>query len=377
MIVRGGSFMASHAPFRADEVGSLLRPAELKAARAARAEGKMDAAGLRAVEDRLVREAVRRQEEVGLEAVTDGEYRRSWWHFDFLAGLEGVELVKGTKSIQFHGVQTKSESIAVTAKVGFPADHPMLDHFRFLKGATRKVAKMTIPSPSVLHFRGGREAIDKTVYPDMEGFFADTAEAYHQAVLAFYNAGCRYLQFDDTVWAYLCSEKERAAVTSRGEDPEALCRQYADMINHALTAKPHDMVVTTHVCRGNFRSSWISEGGYEPVAERLLAGTGYDGYFLEYDTDRAGGFEPLRFLPHGKKRVVLGLVTSKFGALEKRDDVLRRIEEAGKFAPIEQFCLSPQCGFASTEEGNLLTEEEQWAKLAFVVETAREVWGEV
>jgi len=368
--------MATSAPFRADEVGSLLRPPELKAARTAHAEGTLDDAGLKAIEDRLIADAVKHQERVGLKAVTDGEFRRSWWHFDFLAGLDGVDLVKA-KAIKFHGVETKAESIAVTGKVGFPADHPMLDHFRDLAGITTVTPKMTIPSPSVLHFRGGRTGISTAAYPDLDQFFADTAEAYRQAVQAFYDAGCRYLQFDDVVWAYLCSETEREAVRARGEDVDVLPGKYADMINHALTAKPHDMVVTTHVCRGNFRSTWVSEGGYEPVAELLLAGTGYDGYFLEYDTDRAGGFEPLRFLPHGQKRVVLGLITSKFGELEKRDDVLRRIEEASQFAPMEQFCLSPQCGFASTEEGNVLTEDEQWAKLAFVVETAKEVWGEI
>ena len=368
--------MATSAPFRADEVGSLLRPPELKAARAAHEDGKLDDAGLKVIEDRLIADAVKHQERVGLKAVTDGEFRRAWWHFDFLAGLDGVDMVKA-KAIQFHGVETKSESIAVTGKVGFPADHPMLDHFRYLASIATVTPKMTIPSPSVLHFRGGRAGISKEAYPDLDQFFADTADAYRQAVQAFYDAGCRYLQFDDTVWAYLCSEAEREAVRARGEDVDALPGKYADMINHALTGRPHDMVVTTHVCRGNFRSTWISEGGYEPVAELLLAGTGYDGYFLEYDSDRAGGFEPLRFLPHGKKRVVLGLITSKFGDLEKRDDVLRRIEEASRFAPHEQFCLSPQCGFASTEEGNVLSEDEQWAKLAFIVELAKEVWGEI
>jgi len=361
-------------PFRADEVGSLLRPAALKRARTEFAEGKLDADGLRAVEDDCIRHVVARQEQVGLQAVTDGEFRRSWWHFDFLAGLDGVEMVQGAKAIQFAGVQTKSESIGVTGKVGF-SDHPMLDHFAFLKSVTSVTPKMTIPSPSVLHFRGGRAAISKDVYPDIESFFADTAEAYAQAVRGFYAAGCRYLQFDDTVWAYLCSEKERAAVRERGEDPDALKVAYAGMIAHALAAKPADMVITTHVCRGNFRSSWISEGGYEPVAEVLLNDLPYDGYFLEYDTERAGGFEPLRFLPKGEKRVVLGLVTSKFGELEDRDGVHARIEEASRFAPVEQFCLSPQCGFASTEEGNVLSEEEQWRKLGFIVEVARDVWG--
>jgi 5-methyltetrahydropteroyltriglutamate--homocysteine methyltransferase len=253
----------------------------------------------------------------------------------------------------------------------------MLDHFRFLKGVATVTPKMTIPSPSVLHFRGGRRAIDRDVYPDMDSFYADTAAAYRKAVSAFYDAGCRYLQLDDTVWAYLCSEKERQAVRDRGEDPEPLQGIYRDMINHAIRDRPADMTVTTHVCRGNFRSTWISEGGYEPVAEILLGETDYNGYFLEYDTDRAGGFEPLRFLPKGEKRVVLGLVTSKSGDLEDKAAIERRIEEATKFAPLEQFCLSPQCGFASTEEGNILTEEAQWKKLSLIVETAREVWGEV
>lgn len=363
-------------PFRADEVGSLLRPAELKQARADRVAGKLDAAGLKAVEDACIRRVVARQEEVGLKAVTDGEFRRSWWHFDFLAGLDGVEMIQGAKAIQFSGVQTKSESIGVTGKVGF-SDHPMLEHFKFLKSVATVTPKMTIPSPSVLHFRGGREAISKEVYPDIDSFYADTAEAYAKAVKAFYDAGCRYLQFDDTVWAYLCSEKERQAVRDRGEDPDALKAAYAGMIAHALKAKPADMAITTHVCRGNFRSSWISEGGYEPVAEVLLGELAYDGYFLEYDSERAGGFEPLRFLPKGNKKVVLGLVTSKFGELEDRDGVHARIEEASKFAPLDQFCLSPQCGFASTEEGNTLSEEEQWRKLGFIVDVAKDVWGEV
>ncbi|WP_193182446.1 cobalamin-independent methionine synthase II family protein [Nisaea sediminum] len=368
---------ATTPPFRADEVGSLLRPQRLKEARAAFQAGTLDSAGLKNVEDECIREVVAKQESTGLKAVTDGEFRRSWWHFDFLAGLDGVELVSGAKAIQFAGIQTKSESIAVTGKVGF-SSHPMLEHFSFLKGAVKTaMPKLTIPSPSVLHFRGGRDAISKEVYPDMDAFYADTAEAYAQAVRSFYDAGCRYLQFDDTVWAYLCSEKERAGIRERGDDPEDLKKNYAAMIAHALKAKPADMTITTHVCRGNFRSSWISEGGYEPVAEVLLGELPYDGYFLEYDSERAGGFEPLRFLPKGKKRVVLGLVTSKFGELENKDGVLARIEEASKFAPLEQFCLSPQCGFASTEEGNILSEEEQWRKLSFIVDVAKEVWGEV
>ena len=364
-----------HAPFRADQVGSLLRPAMLKAARAAYGGGHLDGSGLRAVEDACIRDAVAAQEALGLKVVTDGEFRRAWWHFDFLAGLHGVRMKRGDKAIQFHGVTTKAESIEVHDRVAFDG-HPMLDDFRFLASLAKVTPKMTIPAPSVLHFRGGRAAISRTVYPDLERFFADTAEAYRAVVQAFYAAGCRYLQFDDTVWAYLCSDKERAAARERGDDPEPLPRIYADMINYALADKPTDLIVTTHVCRGNFRSSWIAEGGYEPVASTLLAGTSYDGYFLEYDSARAGGFEPLRYLPRGNKRVVLGLVTSKFGALESAELLCERIEEAARFAPRAQLALSPQCGFASTEEGNLLSETEQWAKLQRVVEVARSVWGQ-
>jgi 5-methyltetrahydropteroyltriglutamate--homocysteine methyltransferase len=366
----------SRPPFRADEVGSLLRPASLKDARVRFTQGSLDAEGLRAVEDRCIREVIAKQEQAGLKTVTDGEFRRSWWHFDFLAGLNGVDWVRGAKSIQFAGIATRSESIVVTGKVGF-ADHPMLDHYRFVQQAATVTPKITIPSPSVLHFRGGRDTVSRQAYPDIDNFFADTAEAYADAVRGFYAAGCRYLQFDDTVWAYLCSEKEQQIIRDRGDDPQNLMAAYKNMIQHALKAKPSDMTITTHVCRGNFRSSWISEGGYEPVAEMLLGELDYDGYFLEYDTDRAGGFEPLRFLPKGDKRVVLGLVTSKFGELENRDNVLTRIEEASAFAPVEQFCLSPQCGFASTEEGNVLSEDEQWRKLGFIVDVAKEVWGEV
>ena len=368
--------MASKAPFRADEVGSLLRPPALKEARAAREAGKIDADELRAVEDTAIRDVVKKQEEIGLKAVTDGEFRRAWWHFDFFEGLEGVDVVEAEQGIQFQGVQTKAQTLKISGKVGFDG-HPMLDHFRFLKSVANVTPKMTIPSPSVLHFRGGRKAISKDVYPSMDSFFADTAEAYRKAVHAFYNAGCRYLQLDDTVWAYLCSPKERQAVRDRGEDPDALPAIYRDMIQHAIKDRPSDLTVTTHVCRGNFRSTWISEGGYEPVAGILLGSTDYDGYFLEYDTERAGGFEPLRFLPRGKKRVVLGLVTSKTGDLEARAAIEARIEEAANYAPLEQFCLSPQCGFASTEEGNILTEEAQWKKLALIVSIAREVWGEI
>jgi 5-methyltetrahydropteroyltriglutamate--homocysteine methyltransferase len=361
-------------PFRADMVGSLLRPSVIKSARAAHGEQRLDDAALREVEDREIRAIVRKQEEIGLQAITDGEFRRSWWHFDFYRALDGCELREAEHGIQFHGIQTKAQTIAVTGKIDFPSDHPMLAHFTFLKSIAHATPKMTIPSPSVLHFRQGYNAI-KNVYPDIDAYFDDLANAYQKAIRAFYNAGCRYLQLDDTVWAYLCSEEQRAAARDRGDDVSRLQERYARTINKALEAKPADMTMTMHVCRGNFRSTWISSGGYEPVAETLLQTLNLDGYFLEYDTDRAGGFEPLRFLPTGPKIVVLGLVTSKDGALEKKDDIKRRIDEAARFAPLEQFALSPQCGFASTEEGNVLTEEAQWAKLREIVEVAHEVWS--
>jgi 5-methyltetrahydropteroyltriglutamate--homocysteine methyltransferase len=362
-------------PFRADHVGSFLRPARLKAARVQHGAGEITAEQLRAVEDEEIETLVRHQESCGLKLATDGEFRRAWWHFDFLGLLDGVALVEADQGIQFAGVQTKPQTLKVTGKVDFPADHPFLDHFRFLKATTRVMPKMTIPAPTVLHFRGGRRAISSSVYPEMDQFFADTGAAYAKAVRAFYDAGCRYLQFDDTAFAYLCSPAEREKAKQRGDDTDGLQDKYADMINIALAAKPADMTITTHICRGNFRSTWVSEGGYEPVAETLLGRCDYDGYFLEYDSERAGGFEPLRFLPKGHKQVVLGLITSKSGALEHRDDIKRRIEEAAKFAPIEQFCLSPQCGFASTEEGNELTEDAQWAKMREIVAISEEVWG--
>jgi len=361
-------------PVRADHVGSILRTAPLKEARAKREKGEISAGELREVEDREIEKIIKKQEEIGLQLATDGEFRRSWWHFDFLGLLDGVEVYESRQGIQFQGVQTKAQSIRVKGKIDFPANHPMLDHFKFLKAHTKVTPKMTIPSPSVLHFRGGRQAISKDVYPTLEPFFDDLGKCYRKAVRAFYDAGCRYLQFDDTIWAYLCSEEQRRQARERGEDVDKLPGIYAQVINYAIAEKPADMTITTHVCRGNFRSTWISEGGYEPVAEILFGKVNYDGYFLEYDTERAGGFEPLRFVPKGQKTVVLGLVTSKTGTLEKKNDIKRRIGEAEKFVARDQLCLSPQCGFASTEEGNILAADEQWAKLAMIVETANEVW---
>jgi len=361
-------------PFRADHVGSLLRPAPLKAAREKAATGAITAAQLKAVEDEEIAKIIAKQEEVGLALATDGEFRRSWWHFDFFGMLDGVEIYELDHGIQFHGMQTKPLSIRVTDKIGF-SNHPMLDHFRFLKAHAKAMPKMTIPSPSVLHFRLEPGAVAKSAYPHRDAIFDDLAAAYRKAVRAFYDAGCRYLQFDDTAWAYLCSQTELAKARDRGLNVDRLQEAYARTINAALEGKPADMTIATHVCRGNFRSTWISSGGYEPVAANLFGVCNYDGYFLEYDSERAGGFEPLRFLPRGNKIVVLGLVTTKVGTLEKRDDVKRRIDEAAKYVAPDQLALSPQCGFASTEEGNVLAEDEQWAKLRMVVEVAKEVWG--
>jgi len=366
--------MRTKPPFRADIVGSILRTAPLKEARAKREKGEISAAQLAEVEDREIEKIIKKQEEVGLKLATDGEFRRSWWHFDFYGLLDGVEIYELDHGIQFQGVQTKPRSIRIHGKLGF-LHHPMLEHFKFLKAHTHVTPKMCIPSPATLHFRLEPNAVTAKEYADRDAIFDDLAKTYRQAIRGFYDAGCRYLQFDDTAWAYLCSQVELKKARERGLNADRLQQDYARVVNGALEGKPADMVVTTHVCRGNFRSTWISEGGYEPVAETLLGKLNYDGYFLEYDTARAGGFEPLRFLPKGNKIVVLGLVTTKSGQLEKKDAVERRIEEATKFAPLDQLCLSPQCGFASTEEGNVLAEEEQWAKLRMIVEVANEVWA--
>jgi len=361
-------------PFRADHVGSLLRSAELKQARARRERGEITAEELRAVEDRAIEAAIARQAEVGLRSATDGEFRRAMWHFDFLERLDGCEPYTPEGGIAFKGTATKPKGVRVIGKLGFTG-HPMLDHFRFLRGhVTDATPKMTIPSPSVLHFRGGRKAISETVYPDLDEFYRDLGNAYNRAVHAFADAGCRYLQLDETNLAYLCDPEQRQSIRNRGEDPDRLPGVYARMINAAIAGRPPDMTITMHLCRGNFRSSWIAQGGYEPVAEILFHTIGVDGYFMEYDTERAGGFEPLRFVPKGKT-VVLGLVTSKTGELESKDQIKRRIDAASQYLDLDQLCLSPQCGFASTEEGNLLTEDQQWSKLSRIVEIAGEVWG--
>jgi len=366
--------MTTPTHYRAEVVGSFLRPAAIKLARKQFEAGEIDAAALRRVEDAEIRQVVEQQRESGLEVVTDGEFRRAWWHFDFFDGLDGVERYEAEQGIQFNGVQTKARGVKVTGKLGF-STHPMLDDFRFLQSISGDaVAKMTIPSPSVLHFRGGRKVIDAQVYPDLKDYFDDLAQTYKDAINAFYTAGCRYLQLDDTVWAYLCSEDQRQQIRERGDSPEELAQTYARVLNKALEDKPEDLIVGLHVCRGNFRSTWISEGGYEPVAEILFGGVNVDAFFLEYDNERSGGFEPLRFIRPGHQQVVLGLITTKTGELEDAAAVERRIREAAQFVSLEQLCLSPQCGFASTEEGNSLTEAQQWAKLRLVVDIANRVW---
>jgi 5-methyltetrahydropteroyltriglutamate--homocysteine methyltransferase len=360
-------------PFRSDHVGSLLRPAPLKAAREKRAKGEIGAAELKAVEDREIERVIKKQEEVGLQAVTDGEFRRSWWHLDFLWGLDGVERHVMDTGIAFAGVTTRNEGVRVTGKLGF-SGHPMIEHFKFVQAHTKCTPKITIPAPSAIYGRPVMTPIDKAVYPELDRFFADLGSAYRKAVRAFADAGCRYLQLDEVFIAMLCDPKYRAQMTARGDDPERLGELYGDLINTAMADIPSDMTITMHLCRGNYKSTFMGTGGYEAVQEILFSKIKVHVYFMEYDDPRSGGFEPLRMLPKGKL-VVLGIATTKSGKLESKDELKRRIEQAAKYATLDQLCISGQCGFASTEEGNLLSEDEQWAKLRRLVEVADEVWG--
>jgi 5-methyltetrahydropteroyltriglutamate--homocysteine methyltransferase len=361
-------------PFRADHVGSLLRTAPLRAARERYGKGEITATALQAIEDREIERIIERQEAVGLQSISDGEFRRSWWHLDFLWGLDGVERHVMDSGIAFAAVTTRNEGVRVTGKLGF-SGHPMLEHFKFLKAHTQRTPKMTIPAPSALYGRPVPTPIDKAIYPTLDRFFEDLGQAYKKAVRAFADAGCRYLQLDEVFIAMLCDPKYRAQMKDRGDDPDYLGEVYGDLINTATSDIPSDMTVTMHLCRGNYKSTYMGSGGYDAMQEVLFDKIKVHGYFMEYDTARAGGFEPLRRLP--KERVaVLGLVTTKTGALEDKGAIKRRIEEAAKFADLDRLCLSPQCGFASTEEGNTLAEDEQWAKLQMIVEVAREVWGE-
>ena len=364
----------SKPPFRADQVGSLLRPPELQKARMAAKRGEIGREALREIEDRCIRDVVAKQEAIGLSGITDGEFRRDWWHIDFLKGFDGVEAVadRGVR-LRFHGADEAVPVLTVTGKVR--RSRPvMVEPFKFLKSVSTRTAKLTIPSPAMLHMRGGRPAISREAYPELDEFWADAARAYREEIGDLAAAGCTYLQLDDMSFAYLCDESIRAGYSKRGDDPERAPRTYASAINAALRDRPPGLTVTVHTCRGNFKSTWMASGGYEPVAEVAFGELDVDGYFLEYDTDRAGGFEPLRFVPRGKK-IVLGLVTSKSPEMESRDTLKRRIEEAAKYVPLEDLCLSPQCGFSSTHHGNALTEADQWRKLELIVDVAREVWG--
>jgi 5-methyltetrahydropteroyltriglutamate--homocysteine methyltransferase len=363
-------------PFRADQVGSLLRPPELKQARADHKNGKISRETLTEIENRSIKKAIALQETAGLRSITDGEFRRAFWHVDFLTGFDGIVATQGQYALKFHGEggaesETKSMMV-VTGKV--KRTRPiMLDPFEFLRSNTKRTAKLCIPSPTYLHMRGGRRVVDAKAYPDIEEFWGDITRAYQEEIADLAKAGCTYLQIDDVSFATLCDEGIRAQVRRDGEDPDKLPFKYSSVIGSLLKGKPQNMGVTMHTCRGNHASMWMAEGGYDAVAEAIFQ-TAVDGFFLEYDSERAGGFAPLRFAPKGKK-VVLGLVSTKKARLEDRDQLKRKIDAAAEYVPLENLCLSPQCGFASSEVGNQLTEDDERRKLELVVETAREIWG--
>jgi 5-methyltetrahydropteroyltriglutamate--homocysteine methyltransferase len=365
-------------PFRADHVGSLLRPAALLQAREAHKQGKIDAAALRLVEDEAIRGAVKLQQDVGLQSVTDGEFRRGSWHMDFLYQVGGVTKIQDTMTVQFHNaagdIEFTPAALRITGKLKLEKCI-FGEAFEYLKSVADKgTPKLTIPSPSMMHYRGGRAAIDEKVYPQLDAFWNDLGQVYADEIQALGKLGCTYLQLDDTSLAYLNDPKQREHVKQLGGDADNQHLTYIKLINAAVAKKPADMTVATHLCRGNFRSSWVASGGYDHVADALFNQLDVDGYFLEYDDERSGGFEPLRFVPKGKT-VVLGIVTTKRSDLERKDALKRRLEEAAKFVPLDQICLSPQCGFSSTVEGNALSVEQEIAKLRLVVETAQEVWG--
>jgi 5-methyltetrahydropteroyltriglutamate--homocysteine methyltransferase len=365
-------------PYRAEQVGSFLRPKYLLDARAQFKAGTLDAAGLRAVEDKAIAEVVKFQEDLGLRVVGDGEFRRTFFHVDFLVQLQGVT-EKGGLSIKFHRAEGDIDYAPPVLEISGKVKHTrpiQRADFDFLKSVTHVVPKVTIPSPTMLHFRAGREGINKAAYPDIEGFYADVAKAFQQEIADLAASGLRYLQLDDTNLAYLCDPEQRARAKSRGHDPDDLPRAYAKLINSALVGRPKDMLTGIHLCRGNFRSSWAAEGGYEPVSEVLFNSLDVDTYFLEYDDARSGDFKPLRHVPKGKI-IVLGLVTTKLGELETKDSIKRRIDEAAQYCPIEQLALSPQCGFSSTVHGNDVSLSQQAAKMQLVMDVAREVWGTV
>ena len=362
-------------PFRADHVGSLLRPAELHEARAKARRGEMGAEALRALQDRHIRDAVAKQESVGMQLVTDGEFRRDWWHIDFIHGFDGVELAAGDAYGDAKFKNTEEQPPFMTVKSRIRRSKPsMLEHFKFLKSVAKRTPKFTMPSPAMLHARGDRASLRKT-YPDLDEFWADLTQAYREEIADLYQAGCRYLQIDDTTIAMWGDPKVQEQFRKLGDDPKRDAAMYADAVNAAIRDVPEDMTVAIHTCRGNFKSTWLASGAYADfVAERVFTGLEVDAFFLEYDTERAGGFEPLRYVPKGKT-VVLGLVSSKVPELEKKDDLRRRIDAAAKFVPLENLCLSPQCGFSSTHHGNKLTADDQWRKLGLVLEVSKSVWG--
>lgn len=361
-----------NAPFRHDHVGSFLRPQTLKEARAKFQNNEITYEELKKVEDEEIVRLIQKQKEVGVLSITDGEFRRSWWHFDFLGGLEGMEYYEKAHGLNFHNLETRKEGVRVVGKIGF-GKHPFLDHFKFVKEhAGDAVVKFTIPSPNMLHARADR---NPEVYPDDHQLILDTIKAYQEAIQAFYDAGCRYLQLDDTAWASLFSDETRAKLQAEGKEPQQFMETLQFVINESIKHKPSDMTITMHICRGNYKSTFHSSGGYNYAQEIIFGGLDVDGLFLEFDDERSGSFEPLQYVNRPDLKIVLGLVTSKFGELEDKEALKARILEASKFVPLEQLCLSPQCGFSSTEDGNILEEENQWQKLALIKEIAEEVWG--
>lgn len=375
--------MPAIAPYRADHVGSLLRPDRVHQARIRYHADRLGPGGfetcdeLKAIEDEAIREAVKMQESVGLRAVTDGEFRRSFWHFDFMGALTGLELEERNVGVQFHGLKLRPIFPTIKGRIDFPDDHPMLDHYRYLASIAKVQPKISIPGPSACHFRTAPADITPPEYADLDVLFGDISKAYRKAVAAFYDAGCRYLQMDDIFFAYLCDPRHRAEKQAQGVDPDWLIGQYAKMMHDAIDGRPDDLVIAMHLCRGNYKSTWAADGAYDPAADAVFNQTGVDVYFMEYDTERAGGLEPLRLLPKGGKRVLPGFITTKTPHLESIDELKKRFEEASKYADIDQLGIAPQCGFASTEEGNSLTPDQQKKKLELVVRTAEAIWGGV
>ncbi|NKC11926.1 MAG: 5-methyltetrahydropteroyltriglutamate--homocysteine S-methyltransferase [Gammaproteobacteria bacterium] len=369
--------------YRAEHIGSLLRPPAVHRAREQCGAGRLTGGrfttsdALRAVEDQAIAEVVGLQESVGLPVVTDGEYRRSFWHYDFMSGLSGLDLVERDAGVQFHGIKLRPIHPTITGRLDFPDDHPMLAHFSYLGSVAKALPKISIPGPSACHFRTAAADIAPQEYTEQEVLLEDIARVYNKAVHAFYAAGCRYLQMDDIFFAYLCDDKHREQKRAEGLDPDWLIERYAAMMQQAIADRPADMTIGMHLCRGNFRSTWAADGAYDPAADAIFNQTSVDVYFMEYDSERAGGLEPLRLLPKGSKRVMPGFMTTKTGALESMDDLRRRFDEASKFADLDQLGIAPQCGFASTEEGNILSVDEQQRKLELIVHTAERIWGGV